>query len=138
VVKEGVDSDYDNRDALLKLLLFGSSRDSEALTTLKEYVERMPEGQSDVWYLTGASREQIENSPALETFRERGWEVLYLVEPVDELVMQSVRDYEGKRCARPARARWSWRRVRRRRPARRRRRSSSRSWRRCRSTSTPG
>jgi molecular chaperone HtpG len=97
VVKEGVDSDFDNREALLKLLLFGSSRDLGALSTLKEYVERMPEGQTDVWYLTGASREQIENSPALETFRDRGWEVLYLVEPVDELVMQSVREYEGKR-----------------------------------------
>jgi molecular chaperone HtpG len=96
-VKEGVDSDYENRDALLNLLLFGSSRDAEALTTLKEYVERMPEGQADLWYLTGSSREQIENSPALEAFRERGWEVLYLTEPVDELVVQAVTQYEGKR-----------------------------------------
>jgi molecular chaperone HtpG len=96
-VKEGVDSDYENRDTLLGLLLLGSSREAEALTTLKEYVERMPEGQSDVWYLTGTSREQIENSPALETFRDRGWEVLYLTDPVDELVVQSVTEYEGKR-----------------------------------------
>jgi molecular chaperone HtpG len=96
-VKEGVDSDYENRDTLLNLLLFGSSRDADSLGTLKEYVERMPEGQADIWYLTGSSREQIENSPALETFRDRGWEVLYLTEPVDELVVQSVRDYEGKR-----------------------------------------
>jgi molecular chaperone HtpG len=96
-VKEGVDSDFENRDALLGLLLFGTSRDAEALTTLKEYVERMPEGQADIWYLTGASREQIENSPALETFRDRGWEVLYLTEPVDELVVQSVNEFEGKR-----------------------------------------
>ena len=96
-VKEGVDSDYDNRDALLGLVLFGSSRDPEALTTLKEYAERMPEGQKDIWYLTGSSREQIENSPALETFRDRGWEVLYLTEPVDELVAQSVTEWEGKR-----------------------------------------
>ncbi|HYW10530.1 MAG TPA: molecular chaperone HtpG [Longimicrobium sp.] len=96
-VKEGVDSDYENRDTLLNLLLFGSSRESDTLGTLKEYVERMPEGQADIWYLTGSSREQIENSPALETFRDRGWEVLYLTEPVDELVVQSVRDYEGKR-----------------------------------------
>jgi molecular chaperone HtpG len=96
-VKEGVDSDFENRDALLNLLLFGSSREAEALGTLKEYVERMPEGQADIWYLTGSSREQIENSPALETFRERGWEVLYLTDPVDELVVQSVRDFEGKR-----------------------------------------
>ncbi|HYH82492.1 MAG TPA: molecular chaperone HtpG [Longimicrobium sp.] len=96
-VKEGVDSDYDNRESLLNLLLFGSSRDADSLTTLKEYVERMPEGQSDIWYLTGATREQIENSPALETFRDRGWEVLYLTEPVDELVVQSVTEFDGKR-----------------------------------------
>jgi molecular chaperone HtpG len=96
-VKEGVDSDFENRDALLGLLLFSSSREAEALGTLKEYVERMPEGQNDIWYLTGSSREQIENSPALETFRDRGWEVLYLTEPVDELVVQSVTEFEGKR-----------------------------------------
>ncbi|HEX2202677.1 MAG TPA: molecular chaperone HtpG [Longimicrobium sp.] len=96
-VKEGVDSDYENRDALLELLLLGSSRDAEALTTLKEYVGRMPEGQADIWYLTGASREQIENSPALEAFRDRGWEVLYLTDPVDELVVQSVTQFDGKR-----------------------------------------
>jgi len=96
-VKEGVDSDYDNREALLGLLLFGSSRDAEALGTLKEYVERMPEGQNDIWYLTGAAREQIENSPALEAFRDRGWEVLYLTDPVDELVVQSVTEFEGKK-----------------------------------------
>jgi molecular chaperone HtpG len=54
-VKEGVDSDFENRDALLGLLLFGSSREAEALGTLKEYVERMPEGQKDIWYLTGSS-----------------------------------------------------------------------------------
>ncbi|HET6764351.1 MAG TPA: molecular chaperone HtpG [Longimicrobiaceae bacterium] len=96
-VKEGVDSDYENRDALLGLLMFGSSREADALTTLKEYVERMPEGQADIWYLTGSSREQIENSPALETFRDRGWEVLYLTDPVDELVVQSVTEFEGRK-----------------------------------------
>jgi molecular chaperone HtpG len=96
-VKEGVDTDFENRDALLGLLLFGSSREADALTSLREYVERMPEGQADVWYLTGTSREQIENSPALEAFRDRGWEVLYLTDPVDELVVQSVTEFEGKR-----------------------------------------
>lgn len=92
-----MDSDFENRDALLGLLLFGSSREAEALTSLAEYVGRMPEGQSDIWYLTGSSREQIENSPALEAFRDRGWEVLYLTDPVDELVVQSVTEYEGKK-----------------------------------------
>ncbi|HST60118.1 MAG TPA: hypothetical protein VLK84_15540, partial [Longimicrobium sp.] len=93
----GVDSDYENRDTLLNLLLFGSSREADTLGTLKEYVERMPDGQNDIWYLTGSSREQIENSPALETFRDRGWEVLYLTDPVDELVVQSVTEFEGKK-----------------------------------------
>jgi molecular chaperone HtpG len=96
-VKEGVDSDFDHRDAILNLLLFSSSREAEGLTTLQEYVARMPEGQQDIWYLTGASREQVENSPALEAFRDRGWEVLYLTDPVDELVVQSVTEFEGKR-----------------------------------------
>jgi molecular chaperone HtpG len=96
-VKEGVEGDFENRDALVELLLFASSREAEALTTLAEYVERMPEGQADVWYLTGASREQMESSPALEAFRDRGWEVLYLTDPVDELVVQSVTEFRGKR-----------------------------------------
>jgi len=96
-MKEGVDGDYENREALLDLLLFGTSLGADTLTTLKEYVERMRDGQADIWYLTGASREQIENSPALETFRDRGWEVLYLTDPVDELVVQSVTEYGGKR-----------------------------------------
>jgi molecular chaperone HtpG len=95
-VKEGAD-DWENRESVTPLLLFGSSRDAEALTTLKEYVERMAEGQQEIWYLTGTSREQIENSPALEAFRDRGWEVLYLTEPVDELVVQSITEFEGKR-----------------------------------------
>lgn len=96
-VKEGMDGDFENREALQGLMLFGSSRDGESLTSLREYVERMPEGQSDIWYLTGTSREQIENSPALEAFRDRGWEVLYLTDPVDELVAQTVTEFEGKK-----------------------------------------
>jgi len=95
-VKEGVSEDYENRDALSALLMFESSRDAEALTTLKEYVERMPEGQTAIYYLTGPSRSVIENSPTLEVFRDRGYEVLYLSDPVDELVVQSLFEYAGK------------------------------------------
>lgn len=96
-MKEGVGSDYDNKDRIISLLLFESSNDPEKLTTLKEYVERMKEGQNDIYYLTGESRSVVENSPHLEAVREKGYEVLYLVEPVDELLVQSMMDYEGKK-----------------------------------------
>jgi molecular chaperone HtpG len=97
VLKEGVSSDFDNKDRILPLLLFQSSNDPEKLTTLKDYVERMKEGQDEIYYLTGESRSVVENSPHLEAFKQQGYEVLYLVEPVDELLVQSVMDFDGKR-----------------------------------------
>jgi molecular chaperone HtpG len=96
-LKEGASSDYENRERILSLLLFQSSADSEKLTTLKDYVERMKEGQDEIYYLNGESRGVVENSPHLEAFKERGYEVLYLTEPVDELLVQSLWDYEGKK-----------------------------------------
>ena len=96
-IKEGVSSDYDNKDRILSLLLFQSSNDPEKLTTLKGYLERMKEGQHDIYYLTGESRSIVENSPHLEAVKAEGYEVLYLVEPVDELLVQSLMDYEGKK-----------------------------------------
>ena len=96
-LKEGVGSDYDNKDRIIPLLLFQSSNDPEKLTTLNGYVERMKEGQNEIYYLTGESRIVVENSPHLEAVKEKGYEVLYLVEPVDELLMQSLMDYEGKK-----------------------------------------
>jgi molecular chaperone HtpG len=96
-LKEGVSSDYDNKERILPLLLFQSSNDPEQLTTLDGYVERMKEGQNEIYYLTGESRAVVENSPHLEAVRDRGYEVLYLVEPVDELLVQSLMDYAGKR-----------------------------------------
>jgi molecular chaperone HtpG len=97
VLKEGVSSDYDNKDRILSLLLFQSSADPERLTTLKGYVERMKDGQQEIYYLTGESRSVVENSPHLEAFKAKGYEALYLTEPVDELLAQSLWDYEGKR-----------------------------------------
>jgi molecular chaperone HtpG len=96
-LKEGVGSDYDNKDRIVSLLLFQSSDDPEKLTTLKGYVERMKEGQNAIYYLTGESRSIVENSPHLEAVKEKGYEALYLVEPVDELLMQSLMDYEGRK-----------------------------------------
>jgi molecular chaperone HtpG len=96
-IKEGTSSDYENKEKLLELLIFESSNDPEKLTTLKGYVERMKEGQNEIYYLTGESRSQVENSPNLEAFREKGYEVLYLVDTVDELLTQSLNEYGGKK-----------------------------------------
>ncbi len=96
-IKEGTSADYENKEKLLELLVFESSNDPEKLTSLKEYVERMKEGQNEIYYLTGETRSQVENSPNLEAFKEKGYEVLYLVDTVDELLTQSLNEYGGKK-----------------------------------------
>jgi molecular chaperone HtpG len=96
-LKEGVGTDYENKEKLLPLLLFESSNDPKELTTLKAYVERMKPEQTEIFYLTGESRKVIENSPHLEAPRQKGYEVLYLSDPVDELLVQHLYDVEGKR-----------------------------------------
>jgi molecular chaperone HtpG len=96
-IKEGVSADYENKEKLLELLLFYSSNDPEKMTTLKEYVSRMKEDQNEIFYLTGESREVVENSPHLEAFKEKGIEVLYMIDTVDELLVQSLHEYGGKK-----------------------------------------
>ncbi|MBZ5508874.1 MAG: molecular chaperone HtpG [Acidobacteriia bacterium] len=96
-LKEGVGTEYEHKDKLLPLLLFESSHDPKELTTLKSYVERMKAEQTDILYLTGESRKVLENSPHLEGVRQKGYEVLYLSDPVDELVVQHLHEFEGKR-----------------------------------------
>jgi len=96
-LKEGVSSDFENKEKLVSLMLFQSSHDPEKLTTLTDYVERMKEEQQEIFYLTGESRTVVENSPHLEAFKEEGYEVLYLVDPVDELVVQFLTEFAGKR-----------------------------------------
>ena len=95
--KEGISSDHDNKDRILSLILFESSDDPERLTTLKQYLGRMKPEQEEILYLTGSSRRVVENSPHLEAFKGKGYEVLYLTDPVDELVVQFVTEYEGKK-----------------------------------------
>ncbi|MEW6735158.1 MAG: molecular chaperone HtpG [Acidobacteriota bacterium] len=96
-IKEGVSADYDNKDKVIALLLFQSSNSPDQLTTLKDYVSRMKSEQQEIYYLTGESRSVVENSPHLEAFKDKGYEVLYLVDPVDELVVQSLTEFDGKR-----------------------------------------
>jgi len=96
VLKEGA-TDFDNKDKLTGLYLFETSHDSAKSTALKDYVARMKEGQSDIYYLTGPSRRAVENSPHLEGFREKGYEVLFLTDPVDEMLVQWLPEFEGKK-----------------------------------------
>ncbi len=96
-LKEGLGVDYEHRDRLLQLFLFESSHHATELTTLDQYVERMKPDQSAIYYLAGESREVIERAPHLEAVRAAGFEVLYLVDPVDDLVMQALPEYAGKR-----------------------------------------
>jgi molecular chaperone HtpG len=96
-LKEGVASDYENKERILGLLLFASSNDREKLTTLRDYVSRMLPEQEEIYYLTGETRSIIERSPHLEKIQNQGYEVLYLSDPVDELLVQTVAEYEGKR-----------------------------------------
>ncbi len=78
VLKEGAGFDFDNKDKLLHLYLFESSNDPEKLTTLADYVSRMKPDQKSIYFLTGPSRRAVENSPHLEAFRAKGYEVLFL------------------------------------------------------------
>lgn len=92
--KEGMIEDSANREVILDLLSFSSTRGTD-LTTLREYVERRPEGQTEIYYLTGDSRATVENSPHLEAFRAKGYEVLVLTDPIDEVWVDQVTEYDG-------------------------------------------
>ncbi|MFE9693032.1 molecular chaperone HtpG [Micromonospora sp. NPDC005806] len=96
VVKEGLIEDLDNTEALLDLVRAASTNDPAELTTLSDYVERMKDGQSEIYYATGENRATIENSPHLEAFRAKGYEVLILTDPVDEVWVERVGAYDGK------------------------------------------
>ncbi|MEE4024598.1 molecular chaperone HtpG [Gordonia sp. PKS22-38] len=96
VWKEGLVNDFDNRDALLKTSSFESTQSEDALTTLADYVGRMRSGQDTIYYMTGESRQQIENSPHIEAFRAKGVEVLLLTDPVDEMWVTAGLEFEGK------------------------------------------
>lgn len=97
VIKEGMHFDYANKEKLQELILFEStSTEAGSFVSLKEYVGRMPEGQKDIYYITGSSRETLEQSPHLEAFRAKGYEVLFLTDPVDEWVVQSLTEYNEK------------------------------------------
>jgi molecular chaperone HtpG len=95
-LKEGLLAGDDNQRAILDVASFASSGGAEP-TTLAGYVERMKEGQEDIYYMTGESRVQVENSPHMEAFQAQGYEVLLLTDPVDELWVEAVPDVDGRK-----------------------------------------
>ncbi|MFL6111054.1 MAG: molecular chaperone HtpG [Catenulispora sp.] len=97
VLKEGLIEDTDNTEPLLEIMSAASTHDPEKPTTLREYVERMKDGQDVIYYLTGANRSTVENSPHMEAFAAKGYEVLILTDPVDEVWVEHVSEFGGHR-----------------------------------------
>ncbi len=94
VMKEGLFQDAKNKEAILDLCLFQTTKSGDDWVSLAEYVDNMREGQDAIYFLSGESREAIENSPHLEAFRDKDIEVLYMIDPVDEVWVQQVFDYK--------------------------------------------
>ncbi len=98
LIKEGVATDFTYKDDLAKLLRFQSTAsDDGKLTGLEDYIDRMATDQKEILFLYGKNRKSIESGPYLEALQARGYEVLLLTEPVDEYVMQSLREFKEKK-----------------------------------------
>jgi HSP90 family molecular chaperone len=95
-IRLGILDDQKNRKSLIDLLRFYSNKSEKQLISLKQYVERMKENQKNIYYITGESLEVAKKSPFLEEIENRGFEVLYLVDPIDEYIIPHIPDYEKK------------------------------------------
>lgn len=94
-LKLGIHEDSNNRQKLAEFLRYHTSKTGEEMISLKEYVARMKEGQKDIYIITGESKAACAASPFVETLRKRDYEVIYMVDPIDEYVLQQLKDFDG-------------------------------------------
>lgn len=95
-IKLGIHEETSNNDKLLDLLMFNTSKSDKNMITLKEYVENMKEKQKNIYYITGESIKSLQDSPFIEQCKKLNYEVLFMVDPIDEYCMQKIKDYNGK------------------------------------------
>ncbi|KNG77296.1 heat shock protein 90 [Plasmodium falciparum IGH-CR14] len=96
-LKLGIHEDNANRTKITELLRFQTSKSGDEMIGLKEYVDRMKENQKDIYYITGESINAVSNSPFLEALTKKGFEVIYMVDPIDEYAVQQLKDFDGKK-----------------------------------------
>ncbi|CUV05317.1 Hsp90 [Cryptosporidium parvum] len=96
-LKLGIHEDTTNRNKISELLRYQTSKSGEELISLREYVDRMKENQKEIYYITGESIQAVQNSPFLEKLRKLDYEVIYMVDPIDEYCVQQMKEFDGKK-----------------------------------------